>query len=78
VLPRPEIDDPGQISQPHGLTQNPNGTIPVALDYLARVRSLAMAYRLARNRLYRRLAGAASALVICGLAVFVAARHFAI
>jgi len=37
-----------------------------------------MAYRLARNRLYRRLAGAASALVICGLAVFVAARHFAI
>jgi hypothetical protein len=44
----------------------------------SRVRSLAMVYRLTRNRLYRSLAGAASALVICGLAVFAAARHFAI
>jgi hypothetical protein len=37
-----------------------------------------MAYRLTRNRLYRILAGAASALVVCGLAVFAAARHFAV
>lgn len=37
-----------------------------------------MAYRLTRDQLYRSLAGAASALVICGIAVFAAARHFAV
>jgi len=37
-----------------------------------------MAYRLSRNRLYRSLVGAASALILCGLAVFAAARHFAV
>jgi hypothetical protein len=37
-----------------------------------------MAYRLTRDQLYWRLAGAASALVICGIAVFATARHFAV
>jgi hypothetical protein len=37
-----------------------------------------MAYRLTRDQLYRSLAGAASALVICAIAVFAAARHFAV
>ena len=63
---------------PLNLAQTANGTIPVALDCLVASEELAMAYRLTRNRLHRILAGAASALVICGLAVFAAARHFAI
>lgn len=37
-----------------------------------------MAYRLTRDQPYRSLAGAASALVICGIAVFAVARHFAV
>jgi len=37
-----------------------------------------MAYRLSRARLYRSLAGAASALILCGIAVFATARHFAV
>jgi hypothetical protein len=36
-----------------------------------------MACRLSRARLYRSLAGAASALILCGVAVFTIARHFA-
>jgi len=35
-----------------------------------------MAYRLTRDQLS--LAGAASALVVCGIAAFAAARHFAV
>jgi hypothetical protein len=37
-----------------------------------------MAYRLTRARLYRTLAGAASALVLSGIAIFAAAHHFAV
>jgi len=37
-----------------------------------------MAYRLTRDQLYQSLAGAASALVVCGIAAFAAARHFAV
>jgi hypothetical protein len=37
-----------------------------------------MAYNLTRGRLYRSLAAAASALVLFSMAVFVAARHFAV
>ncbi len=63
---------------PLNLTQAQMEPSPWRLIVSSRVRSLAMAYRLTRNRLYRILAGAASALVICGLAVFAAARHFAV
>jgi hypothetical protein len=34
--------------------------------------------RLTRVQLYRSLAGAASALLLCGIAVFAAAHHFAV
>jgi hypothetical protein len=37
-----------------------------------------MAHHLTRARLYRSLAGAASALVVFSLAVFLGARHFAV
>jgi hypothetical protein len=37
-----------------------------------------MAYRHSRDRLYRSLAGAASALILFGFAVFTVARHFAV
>jgi hypothetical protein len=36
-----------------------------------------MADRLNRGRLYRIIAGGVSALVLCAIAVFMAARHFA-
>jgi hypothetical protein len=34
-------------------------------------------HRLTRIQFYRSIVGAASALVICGMAIFAAARHFA-
>jgi hypothetical protein len=37
-----------------------------------------MTYRRSRARLYRSLAGAASALILCGVAIFTVARHFAV
>jgi len=35
-------------------------------------------HRLTRAQLYRSLVGAASALLLCGIAVFAAARYFAV
>jgi hypothetical protein len=55
-------------------SRNQSGVRPV----IAVFRRSAMAYRLTRARLYRTLAGAASALVLCGIAIFAAARHFAV
>ena len=37
-----------------------------------------MGHHLTRAQLYRGLAGAASALLLCGIAVFAVARHFAV
>jgi hypothetical protein len=37
-----------------------------------------MVYRSTRARLYRIIIGAASALVVCAIAIFTAARHFAV
>jgi hypothetical protein len=33
---------------------------------------------LTRDRLYRSIAGAASMLVLCGIAIFAVSRHFAV
>jgi hypothetical protein len=37
-----------------------------------------MGHHLTRAQLYRSLFGATSALLLCGIAVFAAARHFAV
>jgi hypothetical protein len=37
-----------------------------------------MVYRFTRARLSRTLVGAVSALVLCAIAIFAAARHFAV
>jgi hypothetical protein len=36
-----------------------------------------MVYHSARARLYRVMAGAASAMIVCAIVIFAAARHFA-
>jgi hypothetical protein len=38
---------------------------------------LSMKPHLTRDRLYRSIAGAASMLVLCGIAIFAVSRHFA-
>jgi hypothetical protein len=37
-----------------------------------------MVYRFTRARLYRIIIGAVSATVVCAIAIFTAARHFAV
>jgi hypothetical protein len=56
-----------------------DGTIAVVVDYLAgSVRSLLMSRHLTRDRLYRSIAGAVSLLILSGIAIFAASRHFAV
>jgi hypothetical protein len=51
----------------------------VVVDYLAgSVRSLLMSRHLTRDRLYRSIAGAVSLLILSGIAIFAASRHFAV